>query len=103
MAEAAFLRLILADPDADGPRLVYADWLDEHGDPARAEFIRLQCRMAGLSSSDPLFPDLFARESHLLDEHEDGWLGELRHSLVRWTFDRGFLEEITLSLPTYLR
>jgi uncharacterized protein (TIGR02996 family) len=30
-----FLKAILADPLNDGPRLVYADWLDERGDPAR--------------------------------------------------------------------
>ena len=39
----AFLRLILDAPDDDGPRLLYADWLAEHGEPDRAEFIRLQC------------------------------------------------------------
>lgn len=26
----------------DGSRMVYADWLEEHGDPVRAEFLRLQ-------------------------------------------------------------
>jgi uncharacterized protein (TIGR02996 family) len=35
-----FLRAICAAPDDDAPRLVYADWLDEHGHPDRAEFIR---------------------------------------------------------------
>ena len=42
-----FLRAIAAVPDDDTPRLVYADWLDEHAasdaDRARAEFIRLSC------------------------------------------------------------
>ena len=28
MSDTDFLRLILADPEADSPRLVYADWLD---------------------------------------------------------------------------
>ncbi|MCI0705424.1 MAG: TIGR02996 domain-containing protein, partial [Planctomycetia bacterium] len=40
------LRAILDNPDEDTPRLIYADWLDEHGDPGRAEFIRVQCRLA---------------------------------------------------------
>jgi uncharacterized protein (TIGR02996 family) len=39
-----FLKAILADPLNDGPRLVYADWLDERGDP-RGEFIRVQCEL----------------------------------------------------------
>ena len=40
----ALLAGILADPDADLPRLVFADWLEETGHPAncaRAEYIRL--------------------------------------------------------------
>jgi uncharacterized protein (TIGR02996 family) len=32
--EAAFLNAILANPEDDAPRLVYADWLEERGDPA---------------------------------------------------------------------
>jgi uncharacterized protein (TIGR02996 family) len=33
---AGALRYILANPEDDAPRLVYADWLEEHGDGARA-------------------------------------------------------------------
>lgn len=45
--DAAFLGAIREAPDDDTPRLVYADWLDEAGgDPAHAELIRLQCRLA---------------------------------------------------------
>ena len=36
----AFVRAIAEHPDDDAPRLVYADWLEEHGQPERAEFIR---------------------------------------------------------------
>jgi uncharacterized protein (TIGR02996 family) len=35
------LAAIIAHPDEDTPRLMYADWLQEHGDPDRAAFIRL--------------------------------------------------------------
>lgn len=51
-ADHALVQNILDDPLNDGiegPRGVYADWLDElgHGDDReRAEFIRLQCRIA---------------------------------------------------------
>jgi uncharacterized protein (TIGR02996 family) len=40
------LRAILDDPDDDAPRLVYADWLEEHGEAERAEFIRVQVERA---------------------------------------------------------
>lgn len=36
----ALLAAVLANPADDLPRLVYADWLDENGQPERAEFIR---------------------------------------------------------------
>jgi uncharacterized protein (TIGR02996 family) len=42
------LAAILAAPDDDAPRLAYADWLDEHGEPERASFIRVQCKLARL-------------------------------------------------------
>lgn len=38
--ERAFRLEIAVQPDDDTPRLVYADWLDENGQPERAEYIR---------------------------------------------------------------
>lgn len=47
----AFLDAIRAQPGDDVCRLVYADWLEEHGDcdrdRATAEFIRLSCDRSG--------------------------------------------------------
>jgi uncharacterized protein (TIGR02996 family) len=48
MTDSEFLCAIRVDPDNDAPRLIYADWLDEHERPARAEFIRLQVEGEGL-------------------------------------------------------
>ncbi len=47
--EAALLAAIIAAPQDDLPRLVYADWLDERGeesDAAQAEYIRLEIELA---------------------------------------------------------
>src|SRR5262249_28449408 len=41
-----FLRDIVAHPEDSAPRLIYADWLEENGDAARAELIRVQCELA---------------------------------------------------------
>ena len=51
----AFLHAILAAPDDDTPRLIYADWLEERGD-LRGEFIRLQVELAepGAAAQLPL-------------------------------------------------
>lgn len=40
--EDAFISAILDDPENPGPALIYADWLQERGDP-RSEYIRIQC------------------------------------------------------------
>ncbi|HEY7158985.1 MAG TPA: TIGR02996 domain-containing protein [Gemmataceae bacterium] len=42
--ELAFLNAIHSAPRDDATRLIYADWLEEHGQEQRAEFIRLQCQ-----------------------------------------------------------
>ena len=44
--ESALVGQILTRPADDTPRLVYADWLDEHGQADRAEFVRVQCAIA---------------------------------------------------------
>jgi uncharacterized protein (TIGR02996 family) len=57
---------IIAHADEDTPRLAYADWLDENGDPDRAEFIRVQCRLADLSPAEPDWVDLTERQDELV-------------------------------------
>ena len=42
----AFIRAIIAEPDDDTPRLIYADYLDDHGEAAHAEYIRVSCELA---------------------------------------------------------
>lgn len=98
--EDAFLHDILAHPDEDAPRLIYADWLDEHNDP-RGEFIRIQCTLAQLSDEDPRRWPLEQQEQELLREHGTKWLPkEIGH--ISCIFHRGFVEEITLSPEAFL-
>jgi len=63
--QQALCAAIVANPDDDLPRLVYADWLEENGDPDRAEFIRLQCRLANCSPTDDDYGDVCEREREL--------------------------------------
>jgi uncharacterized protein (TIGR02996 family) len=51
--DAALLAAVAAAPDDDLPRLVYADWLDENGQPERAEFVRAQVRLAATDPWEP--------------------------------------------------
>src|SRR5208337_2435590 len=106
--QRGFWTAIRATSEDDAPRLVYADWLDKHGEADRAEFIRVQCALAKLG------PDrrkgrkervqLEPREKALLASHGDRWLAPLRAVLQgsnpwdredRWldrlAFRRGFI------------
>jgi uncharacterized protein (TIGR02996 family) len=71
-----FLRAIIANPNDHGLRLVYADFLEERGDP-RGEFLRVQCMLATLPGDDPRRPGLEARRKELLTRHGETWLGPL--------------------------
>lgn len=51
--EAAFLARIREEPDADLPRLVFADYLEEQGHETRAHFIRAQIELATLTEDSP--------------------------------------------------
>lgn len=99
----AFINAILAHPEDDALRLVYADWLEERGDPAdaaRAEFIRVQVELSGLANDDPRRPALEDREHELLAEYESRWLGDWPRYVPRWRFERGFLAEIETDTST---
>jgi uncharacterized protein (TIGR02996 family) len=100
-ADETYLDAILANPDDDKPRLTYADWLKERGDP-RGDFIHLQCRLAKMGKKDPLRPDLRARERELLERYGKRWVGRLRPWLKRCLFRRGFPEKVTMLPSVYL-
>jgi uncharacterized protein (TIGR02996 family) len=75
-----FLRAICENPADDAPRLVYADWLDEHGQPDRAEFIRLQIRLA----RDPDAPSVEQRCEELFRQHWPRWVVEFPDNAALW-------------------
>ena len=63
--DRAFLSAIGGRP-ADGTvRLAYADWLDEHGEPAKAEFLRITARLSEVPADDPSGAALRERERDL--------------------------------------
>jgi uncharacterized protein (TIGR02996 family) len=102
------LQAVVANPDDDLPRLVAADWLEEHGEPERAEFIRIQIERARSDQpeyawrekallNNPLFGPLWALEAcpHLVTLQFGAESGsQLRavgvNGVERITFRRGF-------------
>src|SRR4051812_27805349 len=100
MIHPGFMQAICEDPDDDAHRLIYADWLDDHGDSDRAEFIRLQCAIARLDDEDEAME---AREAELLRHYGDAWRAELPAlPKIAWmmSFGRGFIEDAWL--PNYM-
>lgn len=90
---------ILASPDDDGIRLIYADWLTDSGDPDRAEFIRVQIELAQLRKGriSQRERDLREREESLLQQYFSAWFGDAND----WPFfmahpARGFIDAITV-------
>jgi uncharacterized protein (TIGR02996 family) len=100
-ADRPFLAAILDAPDDDAPRLVYADWLDEHGDSARAEFIRLDIQLARTPLTNPDQPALKRRASELLQPHFQEWVDRLpQFPGVHWeAFTRGFVSVVKFETP----
>ena len=86
----------------DTPRLALADWLDEHNEPARAEFVRLSCEAARKRCGTPRRADLLDRCDSLLANHEAEWLGHWKDRLIDWEFRRGFLHRVRLTTKTFL-
>ncbi|VTU00639.1 Leucine-rich repeat-containing protein typical subtype OS=Herpetosiphon aurantiacus (strain ATCC 23779 / DSM 785) GN=Haur_4051 PE=4 SV=1: LRR_6 [Gemmataceae bacterium] len=61
----ALYRAVIADPADDTPRLVYADWLEEHDRGEEAEFIRLGCRLDAAAPDHPEFVEWRVRHAQL--------------------------------------
>jgi uncharacterized protein (TIGR02996 family) len=107
----ALLRAVCENPDDDLPRLVLADWLDEHDEPERAEFIRCAVELARLRDAGTVTPTglrtnpksdpatMARRYNDIKDQNYRRWLAELptTRGITNWelsTFRRGFAEGV---------
>lgn len=73
MDDSGFLRQIAAQPHDDGLRAVYADWLEDQGDP-RGEYIRLELELTGVERTDPRYPGLEERLRTVRMDIAEEWL-----------------------------
>lgn len=117
--EEAMLVTIRANPDDDLPRLVYADWIQEHGDEERAVYIRVQCELAKVPGypsgwDDSKYPEAAALHRRMVE------LGGPRRSAGEWSENqwrwfasrlcwaegfitwRGFVRSIRCSVQSWL-
>lgn len=113
-----FMRAICENPADDLPRLIYADYLDERGDPL-GEFIRLSCAIArgsrvcadcedGKTEAAELCPNttgcaawLNRRAGELFKAHRETWAPT--DLLIPYKiFRRGFVAEVRCSAENWL-
>jgi uncharacterized protein (TIGR02996 family) len=110
----ALFKDILLQPEEDSYRLIYADWLEENGEPERAEFIRVSMELANCPSEDitKREVELHKRQERLLTGRPIDWVKEF--NLIKWvddgmgnsrspySFKRGFVYKIELPLSSFL-
>ncbi|HEU0037488.1 MAG TPA: TIGR02996 domain-containing protein [Kofleriaceae bacterium] len=81
--ERQLIDAIRARPDDTATREVYADWLDEHGHAARAEFLRAQLAAgAARTAADPAFVEAAAILKHRAPEVGEGWRASVAMAFV---------------------
>ena len=104
--EHPFVAEIRNSPHEDAPRLVYADYLDEAGDP-QGELIRVQVALSHLTPGDPERRELELREEELLREYADAWLAPLRElgaeGVSARSFQRGLIERVRFKAGALLQ
>ncbi len=75
--EAAFLRAIVADPDDEVTRVVYADWLEEDGREPMARYLRLDAERNRTHRSAERFGELTNLLAYLKDDLDPRWCAGL--------------------------
>ncbi|MGL4552696.1 MAG: TIGR02996 domain-containing protein, partial [Gemmataceae bacterium] len=95
--EAGLLDDVASNPADDGPRLIYADWLDDRGDPARAEFLRLGVRLDRHQRADDR-----ARHQELLDRYGSFWFGTVMEAATAWHLAGGLVDGVTVSAAAFV-
>lgn len=102
----AFIQEVRANPEDDTPRLIYADFLEEQGDP-RGELIRVQVELGMIPVGAAERGPLLKREQFLLDEYSETWLQPLRSlgvdGVSRNCFHGGLLEKVRMTADRLIR
>ncbi len=96
-----FWDAIRADPDSDAPRLAYADWLEQLGDPW-AEVVRIQCRYAGDDFPDNLPWETRLQFEELLQVHRHRWDQGANDLGVNVWFCRGMVEGVSCTAAEFV-
>lgn len=93
---------MVATPDDDTPRLIYADWLEEHAQFDRAAFIRAQVEAARLEPFSPAAHHAETQAQRLLEAHRREWTKHWYGRVVGTPcFRRGFIEHVAIEVVKF--
>lgn len=94
---------VLANPDDDTLRLVYADWLEENGEPERGQFVRAQVWAARAEPHSPAARQHRDVAKRLFKGRGERWGHHIRRLVQGWQFERGFVEQATVHVSAFPR
>jgi uncharacterized protein (TIGR02996 family) len=97
------VRAAAEQPGDDAPRLVLADWLEEHGEAGRGTFIRTGVELARMDEADDAYPETLARHlrsASFAVEPREPWFDCIPGGSA-W-FRRGMLAGAVLGAEEYL-
>jgi uncharacterized protein (TIGR02996 family) len=102
--EQPFLDAIFARYHDDGPRFIYADFLDDAGDPDRAELVRVQVALSRMTDDHPQHAEIKNKEVELLEAHRPRWCDYLSDLISpgQCEFRRGVLDAVVLDAAQFL-
>ena len=97
-----FQKEIAAHPKDVEPRLAYAEWLEQNGEPL-GEFIRVQCQLQDTDIADQQYDDLKSRELQLLRQHNKGWGKSIRPLVRNWEYRNGLIDRVCMNAEAFLK
>jgi uncharacterized protein (TIGR02996 family) len=96
-------KAVIDNPDAEAPRLAFAEASDADGDRDRAEFIRLQIETAHrIREGREDWSEFVHRKRELRNAHGDDWARAIRRRVLWYDFYGGFVEAIELDASDFL-
>jgi uncharacterized protein (TIGR02996 family) len=100
--EQPFLDAVFARYQDDGPRLIYADFLEDAGDAERAELVRVQLALARLPDEHERRHELANRENELHNAQRNRFTSGLGGLIKNVEFRRGVPDSVTVDTAVFL-
>jgi uncharacterized protein (TIGR02996 family) len=99
----ALIDAIRDEPDDERLRLVYADWLEDNGEPQRAEYVRLCYELSGLDADDPHAIELERRRTQLFRKHGKTWAPGLSGDATARLKSHGLVQRVEMTASSFLK